>query len=171
MIRVVTLLTWIAINTSCYGQSNPFEKIDYDSLVGYNFALRDTRVQTILGKDRTLDKTTIFPGTKLRESQSKSLIRIITDTLTYGGASYACFEPKHAFIFYKHSSIVALVEICFACNNVRSTPAIPAVDYYAMKSDHQLSNYGFSNKGAKRLMDLCKKIGLEVPGIPTRAGD
>src|SRR5436190_12861743 len=113
MNRLVILLTSIFIATHTYGQTNPFARIRYDSVVAYNFALNDPRVHTILKKDSTLDKTTIRPGKKLTLSQTKSLIKTITDTLTYGGVAYACFEPKHAFIFYKKSSIVALVEICF----------------------------------------------------------
>jgi hypothetical protein len=159
------------INTACLGQSNPFAGIRYDSVIGYNFAMHDARVHTILNKDSSLNKTTILPGKKLTSRQTTSLIKTITDTLTYGGVAYACFDPKHAFIFYRKSSIVALVEICFACSNIRSTPDIPAVGYYARKTDHQFSNYGFSKKGENSLMDFCRKLGLEVPPVLPRPGD
>jgi hypothetical protein len=170
--NLLTILIMLSISgAACLAQSNPFAGIRYDRVIGYNFAMHDGRVHTILNKDSTLNKTTILPGKKLTSKQTKSLIKTITDTLTYGGVPYACFDPKHAFVFYRKSSIVALVEICFACSNIRSTPEIPAVSYYPRKTDHQYSNYGFSKSGENSLMDFCRKLGLEVPPVLPRPGD
>jgi hypothetical protein len=171
MNRLTLLLLLNIIGAPCMAQSNPFADIDYDRVIGYNFAMHDSRVHTILNKDSTLDKTTILPGKQLTSKQTKALIKTITDTLTYGGVAYACFDPKHAFIFYRKSSIVALVEICFACSSIRSTPEIPAVGYCARKTDHRFSNYGFSKSGENSLMDFCRKLGLEVSPVLPRPGD
>jgi hypothetical protein len=153
------------------GQSNPFAAIRYDSVVAYNFALNDHRVHAILEKDSTLNKTTVLPGRKLTQKEIKSLVKTLVSIDTYGGTSYACFDPKHAFIFYREKRIVALVEICFDCSNIRSTPHIPATSYHFNKSGQQYNNYGFSKSGEKWLMDFCRSIGLVVKDILPRPGD
>lgn len=138
---------------------DPFAKISYDSVVAYNFAMVRPRV-TILQKDSTLDNTTVLPGHKLERGQVKNLLKIVNNKKTYGGTPFACFDPKHAFIFYRGKSIVGLIEICFVCNFLRSSPQIPALLQYMNNGEAGVLDYGFSEKGVKQLRELCLDVGL-----------
>lgn len=157
----LVLMFVLCIYSGLHAQDNSFAAIIYDSAVGYNFAMTRMRT-TILRKDSTLDETTILPGKRLSPAEVDGLLKIVNNKRTYGGAPFACFEPKHAFIFYRRNSIVGRIEICFACNNIRSSPDIPAVNYYFNKSGMTVARYGFSERGSKKLKEFCRRIGLRV---------
>lgn len=139
---------------------DPFSKLNYDSVVAYNFGLRGRYLPTILLKDSTLDRSTILPGRKLSSQETSQLLARLNNKRTYGGAPMACFEPKHAFIFYGGTGIKGMIEICFQCNNIRSTPDIPAVSDYFNKSGKTIQNYGFSERGVKWLKKFCAGLGM-----------
>ena len=162
LLVVLSLLAGIAGQSEA--QKNPFANIRYDSVVAYNFN-EFARVRTILNKDSTLDKSTVLPGKKLKPEHVKWLLTRLNDKNTYGGVVFACFDPRHSFLFYRGKSIVAMVEICFDCNTLRSNPTIPAEKYYYNKKGQESMNWGFSDDGLKWLMDFCKGLGLEVNPI------
>lgn len=61
-------------------------------------------------------------GTKLTAAQTKRLMDAITisQPKAYAGG---CYKPHHAFLFYDASGkVVAVFEMCFACNEFVSTP-------------------------------------------------
>ena len=170
MLQRLLLVAFMFVGTAVTSQAqkNPFAKIPYDSVVAYNFALHTVRPLRILNKDSTLNETTVLPGRKLTQVETKQLLKKLNDKDTYGGAPFACFEPRHAFLFYRKQSIVASIEICFECNTLLSTPEIPATHYYYNKGNQEYQNWGFSDSGLAWLMDYCKRIGLEVKPIVGR---
>ena len=163
--RLLALVMFAGIAGHSEAQKDPFKNIRYDSVVAYNFALKTVRPLRILNKDSTLNETTVLPGRKLTRDETKQLLNKLNDKDTYGGPPFACFEPRHAFLFYRKKTIVASIEICFDCNTLLSTPEIPAVHYYYNKKNKEYQNYGFSDQGLAWLMDYCKRIGLEVKPI------
>jgi len=148
----------------CKAQKDPFTNIRYDSVVAYYFN-EYARVRSILTKDSTLDKSTVLPGKKLKSEHVQWLLTRLNDKDTYGGVVMACFDPRHSFLFYRGKSIVAMVEICFDCNTLRSNPEIPAEHYYYNKQNKEVMNWGFSDKGLEWLMQFCRGLGLEVKPI------
>jgi hypothetical protein len=155
------LLAWI-LSTSAPAYS-PTERFPaYDSVLVYNFGLRSPPVRSIFNPDSTLHKTTVLPGKKLSSRQTIQLLDKLNDKRTYGGAPMACFEPRHAVVFYHKGKIPALIEICFVCNNMRSYPEIAAQNYYFNKKNQTIQNYGFSEKGAAWLKEFFVQAGLKL---------
>lgn len=154
------------IATVCLGTSsningqNPFARITYDSVLAYNFALTNHRVHAILTKDSTLDKSTVLPGRKMTVNQTSDLLNVLNKKSTYGGPVFACFDPKHAFVFYRQEKIVGLIEICFECNYLRSTPELPAMK--AWQGQEATMNWGFNKSSGKWLRGFCRSLGLET---------
>jgi hypothetical protein len=160
---VQRICTVIAVLTlTCASGQNPFAKIKYDSVVAYNFALKDSRVHAILNKDSTLEKSTVLPGRKLIANETAELLGILNNKKTYGGPVMACFDPKHAFIFYREKRIVGLIEICFDCNFLRSTPELPAMRSWQDFEKDQVMDWGFNRSSGKKLRDFCRRLGLET---------
>lgn len=164
--RITIIALSVIITVQATGQ-NPFAKIKYDSVVAYNFALGDSRVHAILKKDSTLDKSTVLPGHRMTPKETAELLGMLNNKKTYGGPVMACFDPKHAFIFYRKKKIVALIEICFDCNYPRSTPELPAMKAWG-KGD--VMDWGFNKASGKKLRDFCRKLGLKT-GEPHFPGD
>jgi hypothetical protein len=138
----------------------PFH-VEYDSAVAYNLGLRSTP-RSILNKDSTLHKSTVLPGHRINEKQIIRIIDILNDNSTYGDEPYACFEPKHAVVFYHKGRISGLIQVCFGCNNLVSTPEFPAMKYHYRKAKMEYLNYGFSKKGVKKLKKYFESVGLKV---------
>lgn len=138
----------------------PFQ-VTYDSAVAYNLGLRATP-RSILNKDSTLHSSTVLPGKRVSEKNIRKLIDILSTNRTYGGEPYACFEPKHAVVFYRRGKVSGLIQVCFGCNNLVSNPEFPAMTYYFRKTGTGFQNYGFSKRGANKLRKYFSSVGLKT---------
>lgn len=157
---------------------NPYSTIQYDSIVAYDF--NGEGGGSIVYKDK-LDKTA-KNNTTLTQPQIDSLLFFVTDTNTYGNGTSACFDPHLGIVFYKDKKIISTIDVCFGCNYLVSSTHLPAQSYHSRVNTyddyviHQ-SYQGFSDEGKRRLLWLCKNLGLKYckggsPGlimeIPTK---
>lgn len=166
----LSLIILLAIAASAVAQEDsadfsmpeppPFH-VEYDSAVAYNLGLRESP-RSILNKDGSLHKSTLLPGNHVDEKEIATLLKILNDNATFGGDPYACFEPKHAVLFYKHGKVSGSIQVCFGCNNLVSNPEFPAMNYHYRKVKGAYQNYGFSKKGVKKLKKYFKDVGLKV---------
>lgn len=142
---------------------NPYKKIQYDSIVAYDFDGRGG-VTITNGKDK-LDKTA-KNGAKLSQIQIDSLLMAVADTNTYGGMNSMCFNPRMGIVFYTKGKAVSTINICFECNSMIASENLPAMGYHTLISggdDYIVRSprFGFTPLGRKRLKALCSEFGLK----------
>lgn len=149
---------------------DPFLKLDYDEVFIYNFNF-DTAKKQRLNLEfsvnsfnfNKVNKTSLK---KLDSSTVNHIIKILSDTATYGRQTYACFLPRMGLTFLKDKKTVFNVLICLECNYLESTSRIPAMFHSSYKlypDDSEpitLYNMGFSDKGKQALLELCSRSGL-----------
>lgn len=103
--------------------------------------------------DGRLCKTVERPGVELTPAQTKTLLGLLRTRGTWGSGS-KCFLPHHGFVFYDDADVpVAEISVCFMCNMLISSPAIP-------KATKVGTSYGLSEKGNAALRKLCTDLGL-----------
>ncbi|MCX6183245.1 MAG: DUF1311 domain-containing protein [Bacteroidetes bacterium] len=151
----------------------PFDSLDFDKVMAFNFfidsktflPLSTYEVGSIVSNG-SLIYSTHFPGVELTKNQINTLNNLFSDTLTFGGEKRACFEPHHAFVFYKGNKIVNAINICLDCNQMNSDFKIPAMEYYIADygmTDGQLGisfQNGFTESGRTRLINLIRELKL-----------
>ncbi len=83
------------------------------------------------------------------------------DHSTFGGSTFACFEPRLGFVYYRKGLIVAHISVCLTCNFLQSSPEIP-IAVFKNPDPESLPYYlyGFSEAGIKRFSDLCAALGF-----------
>ena len=195
----IALLTGILLIGVAYSQNkhpvkksipDPFKNLNYTKVVIYNFNLADSlgrsdEEASIIKKGK-LHKSTIFPGKELDSIQVKKVFSIINDKKTYDGPWAACFVPRHGIVFYDAAdSVVAYINICFECNYLESSIAIPASgkwwnaakgedwyyrDYKRIKNVEEafdkrtIQSHGFSKMGRRKLIDFCNELNMPYCG-------
>lgn len=142
---------------------NPYSKMQYDSIVAYDFDGRGG-VTITNGKDK-LDKTA-KNGAKLSKLQIDSLLITVADTNTYGGMNSMCFNPRMGIVFYNKGEITSTINICFECNSMVADENLPAMGYHTLiggGDDYIVRSprYGFTPLGRKRLKAICSQLGLK----------
>jgi hypothetical protein len=109
-----------------------------------------------LDDDGSLCSTVVGDGVVLSSEQTDLLLAIVRAKGTYGDGS-ACFLPHHGFVFYDAAGVpVAELSLCFMCEMMRSSPAIPS----GKRSAESGSEYGLSPKATGLLRLLCNDLGL-----------
>jgi hypothetical protein len=94
------------------------------------------------------------PGVRLDAKQVQTLLSIIHARGTYTSQMTACFDPRHAFIFFDSVGVpVAAYTVCFECKNFYAEPSLRG---YAKQTEH-----GFSSGGFVKLAKLCRELGLK----------
>jgi hypothetical protein len=135
-----------------------FPGIAFTEVRAFAFDLRnDARpiCERPLDPDGTTCKTVQKPGVVLTAEQTKRLLAVLARRGTWGAGS-ACWLPHHGFVFYDEAGVpVAEIGVCFLCDMLVASPAIPG----AKKADEG-SGYGLSDKGAAELQKLCFELGL-----------
>lgn len=147
-----------------YLNYNPYKTLEFDSVVAYDFDGRGGGAITN-GKGR-LDKTA-KNATMLSRQQIDSLIETVTDTVSYGGFSAACFDPHMGIVFYKEGKVASKIDVCFSCNFLASSEILHATSYHLLrdfKEDYMINSprYGFTPLGRKKLRTLCSQLGLKL---------
>jgi hypothetical protein len=143
--------------TSDTAIANPFLALNADRVVAYEFDGRHEQQLVYNGKVLPIYTKSMV----LRKSQIDSLEQIITDTATYNGVKYACFEPRLCVVYFKQQEILAHVNICFECAWLSSSVPIPAETYYDVPVDYGIiKGNGFSVSGKEKLYAWCKKTGF-----------
>jgi len=145
--------------------SNPFDFLKFDSVVVY----RKVKVEGQFDKLGVLKKgeINVVFFKRIRNLELKEvhkLIKIITDTNTYGGDVVMCFESNIGVVFYQSDNIIGSIDFSLSCNQLNSSFFIPAEHYF----DFSVGKYegdelimpmtGFSDKGEKKIKYFFKKI-------------
>ena len=140
---------------------NPFDSIRFNKVIAYDFDGKEERNISVV--DKYGFSKVIKKQKNLNKEQVTFLINFLTDTLTYGQSTAACFEPGLGIVFFNNESVVYTIDICLDCNFLHSTTIIPATQYTQMDSEDGTSYAldGFSQKGKNNIIELCKQLGLE----------
>lgn len=167
---------------------SPFDTMKYDRVVAYDYEGGETGRQIVkngeLIKRDTLSKRgigTIYHQKELSQAQITRFNNTIGDTASYGLGAASCFTPRLGFVYYRKGKIVGHISICFECNYLVSTPAIPAVYSVANRrnginiGDWRKGNtekdykpfWGFSLSGMEKLSGLCKELKFYRCGADT----
>ena len=94
------------------------------------------------------------PGVPLDSQQRSRLLTLLTDRRTFGEPEPKCFIPHHAFVVRDATGeILQQVAVCFLCENLRSSPTLPAQPENPARS-------ALSPTGLTDLQALCHELGL-----------
>jgi hypothetical protein len=150
-----------------WAQLNPFEALQYDSAVAYEFqGMGDRRIVHCLKNE----PSKISKQTQLTTYQLNVLEKLLTITSSYGNTTAACFDPHFAVVYFLGDQIVGSIDICLGCNYLESTPEIPATTFKMIKlsDDYSYPAKGFTPEARLAIYELCKSLGftryLSPPG-------
>lgn len=152
------------------------KKIKYDKVLIFNYNYDSIQNKKTFQEFKPLTPATISSVKKcsvkhLTKQQTEKIVKIFTDTSTYGQNYADCFEPRHCFAFYNSDQLVFVVEICFDCGFLESSIPIKAAyeRYYDIEDleDEKGKKYsyrrylkGFSENGRKNLIGICKELNM-----------
>ena len=57
----------------------------------------------------------------LDKTQSESIFELLINSTCEDSSSAACFEPRHALIFYNGKKVIAYLELCFSCHSYETS--------------------------------------------------
>ena len=162
---------------------DPFSKLEYDKVVAYNLnfdTVTGQRTYRYIEFGKNLDQFSYdCEKSSIRTLDVNSistLIKIVSDTGTYGQQYADCFEPRLGFTFLEGNKPVFTILVCFVCRFLESTVALPAArsSYYDIDSyewDERTGQAneskpiyvrrylkGFSKAGEKKLLELCSQL-------------
>ena len=107
------------------GQSpNPYASLLFDKLVMYAYNGAD-KGAPIVNQQGELD-TTVIKQAMIDPRTAKRLNSRLGDIKSFGSIAAACFEPHLGFVYYRKGKAVAHLDICLACNRLRSSLRIKA---------------------------------------------
>lgn len=142
-----------------FGQFNPFEKLDYDKVIAYEYQGEGgLLIENCLNKK----KEKIYKKITLTEKQTEKLETILISEKSYGNATMSCFDPHFGVVYYLKEKIVGTVSICLECNSLISSEKIPATELKMIKisDDYSYPAKGFSKIARKNIYNYCKEIGF-----------
>lgn len=131
----------------------PFEEV---RMFAFDLSVSDRPIcERPLDPDGSPCATVVQPGVALNDAQTKTLLALFKKKSSWGtGAS--CFLPHHGFVFYDgEGTPVAEISVCFLCEMMATTPAIPKA-----KRRGDGNEYGLGPKAMTALRGLCTELGL-----------
>lgn len=134
-----------------------FPHKDFVKVIGYTYneGLNEGNAEyfTIYDARKKKFAKTINPvHTVLTKSQTDTLLSILNDTVAFTWGQAGCYMPHHAFVFYDaKEKPVALIDICFMCDQTVSWPRTPIMRWG-----------GLSEDGRIRLYEFCKFVGMNM---------
>ncbi len=155
------ILILLQIPFMLVGQSNPFNSLEYDKVMAYEYQGEGgLQIEACLKDDNEKISNTI----ELTNSQVEELEAILTSDKSYGTTTASCFDPHLAIVYYSNNKIVASVSICLDCNYLISSLDIPATTKKQIKvnDDYSYPAKGFSPLARKGIHGFCKQIGFET---------
>ena len=138
---------------------NPFDSLQYDSAVAYEFHGEGGRtIEYCLKKERSR----ISQSVELSNKQVRGLEKLFTSNASYGNTVAACFDPHFAIAYFKDDVIVSSIDICLDCNFLTSTQEIPATKFKMIKvsDDYSYPAKGFSKAARKSIYNICEGLGF-----------
>lgn len=137
----------------------PFDNLDYDKIIAYDFQGDEEMYNDIIDK-----KGKFIPIIEkqqfLTQKQADKILSVLTKKSSYGESSAACFNPHLGLVFFKNNRKVNQISICLDCNNSTSEIAIPARTHkiFNKGTDSEYSFTGYTPKGKSAVIDLCKEL-------------
>lgn len=109
----------------------PFSSSEYIEVISYpNRNEWNNDLEIIKNGKIKFDQHKIIEKVKLDKLQCKELFEILYNYPCDETYNSACYEPRHAFIFYgKDNKAFAAIEMCFACSNSHETEGIDDLQY------------------------------------------
>ena len=158
MNKIIIFLIFI-IPIFTLGQSNPFDKLDYDKVIAYEF---QGNGELLIENCLKNEKEKINKTKTLTEKQTEKLETILTSEKAYGNTTMSCFDPHFAVIYYLNEKIVGTINICLECNYLISSEKIPATELKMIKisDDYSYPAKGFSKNTRKEIYNYIKGIGF-----------
>lgn len=137
----------------------PFSKIDYDKIVAYDYKGDEEMYPAVIDKNGKFISI-IEKQQFLSQDQADKILSALSKKGSYGEASAACFNPHLGLVFFKDNKKVNQINICLGCNNSISEIDIPAQTHRTFNkgTDDEYSFTGFTSKGKKAVIDLCKEL-------------
>lgn len=141
-------------------QSNPFEKLEYNKVVAYEYQGEGGLLiqRCLKNKKEKINKSLV-----LTETQTTKLEKILTSENGYGNTIMSCFDPHLGIVYYHNEDIVATINICLDCNYLISSENIPATELKMIKvsDDYSYPAKGFSKSTRKEIYNYIKSLGFE----------
>jgi len=156
---LVDYITWAKSIKPNSKNGQPFDKLDYDKLIAYDFAGSEEPYPAVISR---LGKfvPVVLGQQFLSQEQADKILSTLTKKSTYGEATAACFQPHFALVFYKDNKPINQINICLDCNYLISDISIPAETHKKVnagtKDEYAIT--GFTNIGKKAIIDLCKEL-------------
>ena len=139
--------------------NNPFQSLDYDKVVAYEFNGNGGRtIDVILNSmPSKLDSTV-----ELNDHQVKRIEGLLCKRSTYGNSTAACFDPHFALVYYLDEKIVAQIDICLMCNFLVSTLNIPVTNEnkFDKGTDYERPANGFSSEARSEIDLFIRSLGF-----------
>ena len=159
------ILTLLTIPGLIQGQSNPFDSLEYDKVIAYEFQGEGGRLIEYCLKN---DSGRISNFLELSSSQVDSLEILLTSNSSYGNTTASCFDPHFAIVYYKDNRIVGSIDICLSCNYLSSSHFIPATKFkmISVSDEYSYPANGFSKEARKSIYETCKKLGFKKYLMP-----
>jgi hypothetical protein len=129
--RALFVATSLALFVSdSFGESTSWPGKPYAEVRAYAYNRHGDMDRPIL-KNGRLDRSVINKrGVLLAADQTRRLVKAVTGERPAPHFTTACFNPRHAFVFYDAAKKpVAWIELCFECGNAEGEPR-PADQVY-----------------------------------------
>ncbi len=141
--------------------SNPFDSLNYDNVVAYDYN-GSPEMQIVINGQLLSLKGRIYKQKELSTKQIRKLNKILGDSNTYGGSTAACFDPHFGVVYYKQIKIVRHISICLDCNYLMSSAKIPASEtkkvFPGDDTDEFYFAQGFSKDARLKISRLVKAL-------------
>jgi hypothetical protein len=144
---------------------NPYLKLDYDSLVIYDYGFEMRADESNIkktGKNYSLINKPA-KSVKLSHVEAKEFTTKIGEDSTYAQYSADCFNPHFAAFYYKKGKAIANVEICIGCNRLYPSIEIPAK--FARPEKIEGGETFYPHSGLSRNFRLYMKVLLDKYGF------
>lgn len=144
---------------------NPFDTINFDAVVAYDFAGSEETYPGIFDSAGNFVPV-VFKQKELSEIQAAKIVNTLASPKTYGGFTAACFHPHLALVFYKAAVPQLTVNVCLSCNYLTSSKHIPAM--HSKKRESASGSYdaiGFSLFGRKIFIQLCRQLHFQYADL------
>ncbi len=140
----------------------PFDTLNYDKIIGYDFEGSEEPYPSILDSKNNFVPV-ILGQQYLTQKQADKIMSALTKNSSYGEQTAACFNPHFALLFIKENRIKNKIDICLDCNYLITDLTIPAETHlkYNKGKENEYAITGFTLSGRKAIIDLCKELNFE----------
>ncbi|MES2486511.1 MAG: hypothetical protein V4581_11280 [Bacteroidota bacterium] len=133
----------------------PFNTLDFDRAVAYDYGKGYDEL-LIIDENGKPDKS-VIKQKELTAKEAEGFLTVLGTPSTYGNSVYNCFIPRMGLVLYKGDAVVFHTSICFACNYLHSSMAIPAMvrPHTDAITGKEVFGEGFSDEGKAALQQFC----------------